>query len=146
MTDAAEADIVDALRAIIGKRKLKLADLARNLNIPYRNLQNYMYKKAKMPIDVYLRLCDEIGITADYPVSGRFRLVHHDLQQALLDIFGEEFFNSVEVDEHSRWTMGVKRPPDGVRVRRMASIFAGLVAGRYDTIREGELRPEEPEE
>lgn len=49
MADVSESDIVDALRVLISRRKLKLVDIAETLGIPYRSLQNYMYKKARMP-------------------------------------------------------------------------------------------------
>ena len=146
MTDVSESDIVDALRAVISRRKLKLVDLAKSLDIPYRSLQNYMYKKARMPLDVYIRLCSFIGITADYPIQGRFKLAHHDLQNALIEVFGEEFFNSIDFDEHLRWTMTPRRERDQARVRRTAGSFAIQIAAEYDLNREGNLRPEDPED
>ena len=146
MADVSESDIVDALRAVISRRKLKLIDLARSLDIPYRSLQNYMYKKARMPLDVYVKLCSQLGITADYPIQGQFKLAHHDLQDALIEVFGEEFFNSIDFDEHLRWTMTAKRERDQARIRRTAGSFAIQVAAEYDLNREANLKPDDSEE
>ncbi|WP_245282520.1 MULTISPECIES: helix-turn-helix transcriptional regulator [Hyphomicrobiales] len=145
MVDVSESDIVEALRAIMARRKLKLADLAKSLDIPYRSLQNYMYKKARMPLDVYVRLCSLLGVTADYPIQGRFRLEHHDLQQAMIEVFGEEFFNSIDFDEYLRWTMTPKRERDPARIRRTAGSFAVQIAGEYDQLRELNIKPDDPE-
>ncbi len=143
MVDVSESDIVEALRSIMARRKLKLASVAKTLDIPYRNLQNYMYKKARMPLDVYVRLCAVIGVTADYPIQGQFKLTYHDMQQSLIDVFGEEFFNSIDFDEHLRWTMASKRERDEARIRRTAGSFAVQIAAKYDQLRERDLKPED---
>lgn len=146
MADVSESDIVDALRVLISRRKLKLVDIAETLGIPYRSLQNYMYKKARMPLDVYIRLCGVVGVTTDYPILGRFKLSHHDLQHALIEVMGAEFFNSIDFDDHLRWTMSPKREKDYARIARTAGEFAALIAAQYDQAREAHIRADEPEE
>lgn len=143
MSNQTEIDIVDALRAVMKRRKIKLVDIASDIGIPYRNLQNYMYKKAKIPLDVYINICNRIGITADYPAHGKFKISTHDMQEAVIIVLGSELLNSIEFDEHLRWTIGPRRELDGSRVRRTAMVFATLFGGAYDRIRESRLSIEE---
>lgn len=140
----ADDAIIDALRALMSRQRLKMTDLAEGIGVPYRSLQNYMSKRSPMPLAVYVAVCEWIGVTPDYPIRGRFKLAHHDLQKALLGVFGEEFFNSVEFDDHLRWTIGPKREMDRRRTVGNAGTFAGMIESEYDQIREAGMR--EPEE
>jgi len=143
----ADDPIIDTLRAIMARQKLKITDMAKEIGVPYRSLQNYMTKRSPMPLSVYIAACEWIGITPDYPLRGRFKLSHHDLQRALIEVFGEEFFNSIDFDEHLRWTIGPRREIDRRRMVGNAGNFAQMISSEYDTIREGGMRePEESEE
>lgn len=143
----ADDAIIDTLRALMTQQNLKMTDLAKGIDIPYRSMQNYMSKRSPMPLGVYIATCGWIGITPDYPVRGKFELAHHDLQRALLDVFGEEFFNSVDFDDHLNWVIGPRRPMDKRRAVSNAGIFATFLAGEYDQTRRANMRePEEPEE
>lgn len=146
MSNQSETDIVDALRAVMKRRKIKLIDIAADIGVPYRNLQNYMYKKAKIPLDTYIKICNRIGVTADYPAHGRFNISTHDMQEAIISVFGHELLNSIQFDEHLNWTIGPRRERDDARIRSTAMTFATLLGGAYDRARESRLLPEETDE
>lgn len=138
MNDA-ESGIVDVLRALIERRKLKIKSVAEAAGIPYRTLQNYLAKSNKMPLAAYLDVCSVIGIPPDYPITRRFKIDHHALQQALIDAAGP-LLNAVDVDEDSAmWIRSVVGDHDEKHVRRIAGFLAAMINGRYDLIREAEL-------
>lgn len=143
----AETDIVDVLRDLIERRKIKLTRLARDTGIPYRSLQNYLSKKSPLPLTAYLKICSRIGITPDYPISDRFRIEKYPLQQAIIDVMGP-LLDAVELDADSRLSI---RPSAGEHdpqhVRRVAGFLAVMIDGRYDLLRELELsKPEEDDD
>jgi hypothetical protein len=135
----AETGIIDVLRHLIERRKIKLTALARDTGIPYRSLQNYLSKKSRLPLPAYLKICSRIGITPDYPVIDRFKIAHHALQQAIIDVMGP-LLDAVELDEDSRLSI---RPSVGEHdphhVPRVAGFLAAMIDGRYDILREMEL-------
>jgi len=139
-----DSEIIDALRDLMTQQKLKMTDVAKGINIPYRSLQNYMAKRSPMPLSVYIDVCEWIGITPDYLAKGRFKLDHHALQRAIIEVFGEELFNSIDFDDHMRWTIGPKRELDRARLRRAAGAIAGWIEGAYGQAREiGKRTPDE---
>ena len=61
--------------------------LSDGLSIPYRSLQNYFSGESRMPADVLLRICAEIGLEADYLLKNSFEVSHGDLYDAVHKVF-----------------------------------------------------------
>jgi hypothetical protein len=136
---ASEKQVLAGLRKVLRRRGVKLTDLASQIGVPYRSLQNYMAGTSRMPLDVYLRICGSIGITPDYPIAGRFRLDHHALQRAIADTLGESL-KRLSVSEDS--VLSIESAPSRVEAghdQRVSGFLAAIIAGRYDTIREASL-------
>lgn len=139
MNDA-ESGVIDTLREVIDRRKLKLKVIAEEAGVPYRSLQNYLSKSTRIPLATYLDVCRVIGIPPDYPIARRFKIDHHALQQALIDAIGPAL-NAIDVDDDST-NLGIRSSVgehDEKHVRRIAGFLAAMINGRYDLIREAEL-------
>lgn len=136
----AESDVIDALLEVFGRRGLKVTRIAEITNIPYRTLQNYLAKKNRMPLGAYLAVCQAAGIPPDYPINRRFKIAHHALQNALIDVLGPAL-NVIDVDEDSRMIFQVGDHPahEGQKLRRIAGYLAVMINGRYDLLSEREL-------
>jgi hypothetical protein len=140
-------DITDAiavLRSLVEQRRLKMTDVAAEIGVPYRSLQNYLYGTTRMPLEVYIELCAHVGVTADYPFEGRFKLDHHTLQKAIADVFGDSI-SGIDVSRDSVLSVGPSQrslPKD--HVQRVAGFLAALIAGRYDVLREADLLQTDP--
>lgn len=138
MGEIDEGAVVDALRALLEQRRVKLTALAKDIEVPYRTLQNYMYKKNRLPIPVYVRICERLGITADYPLHQRFRVDHHALQNAVLSVLGP-VLPQLRLSESLAVALDSSQPTDRLHERRTAGMLASLIASEYDRFREQEL-------
>ena len=134
--DHGSASIIDALRDVMDRRRLKLTDVARDIGIPYRSLQNYMSKRSTMPLDVYIKLCARIGITPDYPVAERFKLDTYAVRTAFERVFGNTFFNYVSVSDDLTVKLDTSRQHNAESARNAAHVVTALFAGAYDLSRE----------
>lgn len=144
MNDA-ESGVVDTLREVIDRRKLKITNVAEEAGIPYRTLQNYLAKTSRMPLAAYFDVCRAVGVPPDYPVARRFKIDHHALQQALIDILGPTL-NSIDVSEDFRLGLRSSDGPDENHIRRVAGFLSAMINSRYDLIREAELWAEDGSE
>lgn len=143
MSDA-DAAIVDVLRAIMGRKGLKLTEMASQIGVPYRSMQNYFAKRSPMPLSVYISACAWLGITPEYPVKEKFGLDEDALSASVADVLGGELLNAIEFGDDLSWRLtDLNRATDAARIRRNSKIFAHLIASRYDLRRELSMR--EPE-
>ena len=67
-----EQEIVAGLKTVMRYQKVTLAELSRQLGIPYRTLQNWFLGNASMTLAAYYAICCELG------VSGSFGELHMD--------------------------------------------------------------------
>jgi len=79
--------LVAALKSALKTRKVSMRALSDGLSIPYRSLQNYFSGESRMPADVLLRICEEIGLEADYLLKNSFEVSHGDLYDAVHKVF-----------------------------------------------------------
>jgi transcriptional regulator with XRE-family HTH domain len=77
--------LISALKAALKARRVTMRQLSDSLHIPYRSLQNYLSGESRLPADVLLSICQEIGLEADYLAKGNFELSHFDLYDAVLN-------------------------------------------------------------
>lgn len=143
--DKGSASIIDAVRDVMDRRRLKLTDIARDIGIPYRSLQNYMSKRSMIPLDVYIKLCARIGITPDYPVAEKFKLDTYAVREAFERVFGSTFFNFISVSDDLTVELDTTREHDAASARNAAHVVAALFAGAYDLSRELALTRSEDE-
>lgn len=133
-----EAKYITELRRIIDRRKVKITYLAKRVGIPYRTLQNYLSGRHRIPLQAYIDICYKLGITAEYPLVGKFKLDHHALQKAILMALGP-VLPYIELNKSSE--MSVRKEPikDDTDAIRIAGFLAAMIAGHYDLRREVEL-------
>ncbi len=116
-----------------------MTELAEQLQIPYRTLQNYFSLTSDMPLWVYIAICRAARIDPTYPINGSFKLNHHALQQALIDTLGN-LIPGAEADKGElRLVRNDGQEFSGADVRRFAATLAVLIQGRYDLVLEREL-------
>ncbi|BBF92914.1 helix-turn-helix domain-containing protein [Blastochloris tepida] len=137
-------DVVDTLRRVMEIRKVKMTALAERVGIPYRSLQNYLYKKSPLPLDVFMKICSSLDITPEWVFSGRFHVDTHALRDALREVFGDLlegfwFDDNVELKFNP-----LHKASDMAEGPRTVGTLAVLLAGAYDVAREARaLRPED---
>lgn len=76
--------LVVALKDALKARKVSMRHLSERLSIPYRSLQNYFSGESRIPADVLLRVCAEIGLEADSLLKHSFQVSHADLYDAVV--------------------------------------------------------------
>lgn len=55
------------LRILLAERKMKITQLAKELNVSRNTLTAYYYERCKMcRLDVVLKICDYFGCSLDY--------------------------------------------------------------------------------
>lgn len=84
---AADDWLLIALKDALKARGVSMRHLSNQLAIPYRSLQNYLSGESRIPSDVLLRICGEIGLEADYLREGSFEVSHSDLYDAVHAVF-----------------------------------------------------------
>lgn len=87
--DGSSAWLLNALKGALRTRGVSMRHLSDSLKIPYRSIQNYFSGESRIPADILLRICGEIGLEADYLAKGSFELSHADLQDALHKVLGD---------------------------------------------------------
>lgn len=143
MPDWSSLDVVATLRETMGKRSVKLTDLARLTGVPYRSLQNYFSRKTEMPVSVYLKICSQLGLDPFYVKESRFTIEYYPLRAALLQVIGQQL-PTHEFDETGSMTLvpynGAPRSEGDLW--RDAGTVAHFIASAYD--RDLELKLHEP--
>ncbi|AZG77188.1 hypothetical protein [Methylocystis rosea] len=135
---------VEHLRAALKQRRVKLTDVARDLNIPYRSLQNY-FNKNDMPLSLYEQICRFARIPRSYPMDGcRMKLDVENIKTALVDVLGQKLPSvSVNTSRESGMNIEIGNPPaedrDFKSLRAAASMIVLLLDSKYDRICEAEL-------
>lgn len=81
--------LVVALRDALKARRVSMRHLSEALSIPYRSIQNYVSGESRIPGDVLLRICAEIGLEPQYLLTGSFEISHSDLYDAIHQVFGD---------------------------------------------------------
>jgi transcriptional regulator with XRE-family HTH domain len=84
-------DEIAARTATVAKRMgLSLRALAREIDLPYRSLQNYLSGESRLPADVVVRAAKALGVETDFLFFGRVSLnaaaVRKSLEGALEDV------------------------------------------------------------
>lgn len=100
--------IIAALKSALKTRKVSMRALSESLSIPYRSLQNYFSGESRMPADVLLRICAEIGLEADYLLKSGFEVVHGDLYDAVHKVF-KDVLPWIEIRGGSQ--LGIRKEP-----------------------------------
>lgn len=60
-----EQEAIDALRAAMKARKIKLADISRQIGVPYRSLQNWFMGKSSMPLGRFMQIRQIVGLNEE---------------------------------------------------------------------------------
>ncbi|MEH3147255.1 MAG: helix-turn-helix transcriptional regulator [Methylobacterium frigidaeris] len=89
MADWSNVEVIGTLKEVMAKRSVKLTDLSKLTDIPYRSLQNYFSGKTQMPVTVYLRVCAVLGLDPMYAKNESFKLEYYSLRRALIRALGE---------------------------------------------------------
>ena len=146
MATIQDDELIDGLREAISRKGLKLPFLAKELGVSYRSLQNYLYKSSRMPIWVYLGLCERVGLTPDYLTEGRFRLAHHSLVSGVETALNP-ILNQLDVRDDLKVVVVPERELTHARRRAILHVIAHAISSRYDIDRELNLwRPSEADE
>lgn len=87
------------LRSVLEEKKVSLKTLSRDLEIPYRSLQNYISGQNRIPATILILILDRLGIDLHYLRNRDHLLRHADLYDAIWESLGD---NLVEIDLPSR--------------------------------------------
>lgn len=78
-----EEELVRSLREILKSKRVSLRDISRDLEVPYRSVQNYIGGETRMPAAFFLNLCVYIGLEPDFLATQDFRPREDDLYDAV---------------------------------------------------------------
>lgn len=132
MTDLSDDAAIDRLRWVLDRRSIKLTDLARRTGIPYRSLQNYMYKKSRIPLSACVVICQNIGITVEYLFDDKFKLDYHILKNCIHEVLGEQL-DAMDINERLELTRRQEPIINSAEHRnRVASALAAFLSSAYD--------------
>ena len=59
-------NIVARIRDLIDDRDMKQRTLADKLDIPYSTMSGYMTDRNRLPLDIVVKIAQELGVTTDY--------------------------------------------------------------------------------
>lgn len=140
MAEWSKLEVVRTLREAMAKRSVKLTDLARLTDVPYRSLQNYFSGKTEMPVSVYLKICENLGLDPLYVKNESFVLEYYSLRNALVDTLGN-LLPTLKKGEGSSWDLVpyTGEPRTKHELWKDAAPVASLIAMAYDRDREREL-------
>jgi hypothetical protein len=93
--------LVVALRDALKVRRVSMRHLSEKLDIPYRSIQNYVSGESRIPGDVLLRICAEIGLEPQHLLTGSFEISHSDLYDSVHHVFGD-LLPLIDVDSGGR--------------------------------------------
>ncbi|WP_057462601.1 helix-turn-helix transcriptional regulator [Pseudovibrio sp. POLY-S9] len=91
--DEINDQLVARLKATMKLAKMSLKHMSEKIGLPYRSLQNYMSGKTRLPADVYVLMCQELGVDNQYVMQGNFHLERWPLYDAIW----------VSLDRHGYW-------------------------------------------
>lgn len=131
------ATLSGKLKAVLKSKGVPLKALASELGIPYRSMQNYVNGETRIPADVFLEICNYIGIEADYFQYGDFKVMSSELYSAVfyaLDDLGLLPDSHIERDGYQ-----VVAEDNSAR-KHLSMLAAKLVLERYDRYREEWLK------
>ncbi len=80
-----EKQIINGLRAVMKAKNVKLTELGRKLNIPYRTLQEWFACRNTMSLTVYIAICNELGVSGSFGELIANLPVEDDVDQLLAD-------------------------------------------------------------
>lgn len=127
--------LVVALRDALKVRRVSMRHLSEKLSIPYRSIQNYVSGESRIPGDVLLRICAEIGLEPDYLLKGNFEISHADLYDAIHHVFGD-VLALLEVGSGSKVALRESPSKDRSEVLTLAHILTVRVNEAYARYRE----------
>ncbi len=131
--------LVVALKSAIKARGVSMRDLSDRLSIPYRSLQNYLSGESRIPADVLLRVCAEIGLEADHLLKGSFEVAHGDLYDAVLRVF-KDVLPSIEIGAGNRLRLREEPSKDHSEALTVAHILAVRLNEAYAHFREASFK------
>jgi transcriptional regulator with XRE-family HTH domain len=128
-----DSELIDAARDAIDRKGIKLAALAKELGITYRSLQNYLYKRSRMPISVYLGICEATGMPPNYPNKERFDLDFYAFREALERGLGG-WLSRVRLDPEQGIMLDRDVSKEGPAPRNTINAVIIGMAAVYDTV------------
>lgn len=128
-----------ALKSAIKARRVSMRDLSDRLSIPYRSLQNYLSGESRIPADVLLRICAEIGLEADHLLKGSFEISHGDLYDAVYQVF-KDVLPSIDFGPGNRIRVREEPSKDRSEVLTAAHILTVRLNEAYARNREASFR------
>ena len=75
--------VIEGVRALMKKRRVTLKLLSKELEIPYRTLQNYLNGESRFPASVFISICVYLGLEPPYIISNTFEISEWDLFDAV---------------------------------------------------------------
>lgn len=134
LTDEA---ITERLKEWMAMSGIRLTDLAEDIDVPYRTLQNHFRGVSKMPAVTLLKILDRLNLNSAHLRPGVHIVDTIPLSMALKDVFGEDLPEARIED--GQVIIDLQPAPDrSADVRRhSAMLLAMLVSEAYT---ENELR------
>lgn len=137
--DADSDRLISALKAALKVRHVTMRQLSDSLHIPYRSLQNYFSGESRLPADVLLAICNDIGIEADYLAKGSFELSHFDLYDAVLKVF-DELLPHVRIKPSGKAALRIGEPATKAEVASAAYALTLQINEAYASFRDHSVK------
>lgn len=136
---AADDWLVEALKDALKVRRVSMRHLSEKLSIPYRSVQNYLSGESRIPADVLLRVCEEIGLEVDQLVKGSFEISHADLNDAVMQVF-KDVLPLLEIRAGARLAVKPEPSKDRSEAMTIAHILTVRLNEAYARFREQSFR------
>jgi len=127
--------LVVALRDALKARRVSMRHLSESLSIPYRSIQNYVSGESRIPGDVLLRICAEIGLEPQHLLTGSFEVSHSDLYDAVFQVFGD-LLSLIDFDSGAKITLRETASKDRSEAMTVAHILTRRLNEAYARYRD----------
>lgn len=127
--------LVVALRDALKARRVSMRQLSDALSIPYRSVQNYVSGESRIPGDVLLRICKEIGLEPQHLLTETFEISHSDLYDAIHQVFGD-LLPLIDVDGGAKMKLRETASKDRSEVLTVAHILTRRINEAYARYRD----------
>ncbi|MCP5074141.1 MAG: helix-turn-helix transcriptional regulator [Rhodobacteraceae bacterium] len=80
-----DAELARRLRELLKVRKRSQRAVSKELDVPYRTVQNYLSGEVRIPAVFLLRLCHYLDVETDYLIYQNFELPWPDAYDAMIE-------------------------------------------------------------
>lgn len=130
-----DRQLAESLRSILEEKRVTIRTLSRDLDIPYRSMQNYLSGKNRIPATVLISILDKLGVDLHYMRYRDHMLRHSDLYDAIWDTLGDNLL-TIELPSRNRYLDPQNNSDDRSKFNKKqstATALSILISEKYDS-------------